>query len=264
MGKLTSGSWLGLLCLIHISSYQHRAVWKGKREPSFVQASQSASAPKWDWKLCCQNLVTHVWLKQLPYFRQEGIGFHLWPHNWKSPSLSIRTLSAMSNIAEGASAFWESKPSWQKATLAQWRVLVDKSRQWGVHKLSLRPSKDSGWDGRELRGEGSYGDSCGRWRHLRSASSYEPPMMPSHLPESSNSGMTKTQSSLCAFVQQASSSSCSAARLVWHKVDTPGGTTRCSSAWQWPWKPGGHPSVPYFPPHHVTLRGKSLSVRVQP
>lgn len=40
MGKLTSGFWLGLLYLIHVSPYQHRAVWKGNQGPSFVQATE--------------------------------------------------------------------------------------------------------------------------------------------------------------------------------------------------------------------------------
>lgn len=90
-----------------------------------------------------------------------------------------------------------------------------------------------------MRGEGSYGGSCGRWRHLRSASSYEPPTMSSHLPESSNSGMTKTQGSLCAFVLQASSTSWSAARLIWHNVPVS--------------DPGNRADIHQCPTSHITM-----------
>lgn len=169
----------------------------------YFPSQRSTSAPKRCWKQSGQSLVTRVWLKQLRYCHQEGSGFHLRPCNWQSQPLSIRSLLATPNMA------------------AQQEVLVVEEVRWQEPAMRCTQAVSQAQQGQWIRWEGVE----------RTASSCEPPTSSSHLPEPSNSSMVITQS-VCVFLQQASSTSWLAPRLAWHKFDKPGGTTRCSGAWQ--------------------------------
>lgn len=130
---------------------------------------------------------------------------------WKwipSQPLSTRSLSTTPNMAAQREVVVVEEVRWQKPAMR--------------YTQAVSQAQQGQWQGQWIRWEGV---------ERRTASSCEPPTTSSHLPEPSNSSMVKTQS-VCAFLQRASSTSWLAARLVWHKFDKPGSTTRCSGAWR--------------------------------
>ncbi len=105
------------------------------------------------------------------------------------------------------------------------RRCVGKSRQRGVQRLSHKPSKDSGWDGRELRGESSLGGSWWAWKHFTSASPYVLRTTSCLPPQTSTSGTEKTRLAPSVHPPQTSNAFWLAARQACHKAVIPGGTT---------------------------------------